>query len=188
MNLFSSLIYIVTILVVSVLLYFNVSLAELSISITSNNDAPYTTWAIGRGYTDTVYIMTADEYVKISNDGTVTSDYKLQVTSPGSWSYSSVTNSDQCILMGLFAADNGESYTPSEGQFSTLYDIIDESNNLTATINAGDGKFEGAGSGYNGYSVGPGESKKLYFYLKTPSSVSSGGKYSIGITIEAIAH
>jgi len=164
--------------------------AELSIAITNQEGLPYTNWEIHNAQTNTVYVMNADEFVKISNDGTVTTDYKLRVSSPGAWTYSTTTNLNQCVLMGLFSQDDSMSYTPQESDFLISYDTIDESNTLTATEEPGyNGRFQGASPGASGYSVPAGTAKRLYFYLKTPSDINPIEQLQqIGITIEAIAH
>jgi len=185
----SSKITFILILCFAALFKTNVSWAELSVSVTNKEGNPYTKWAIDNAALDTVYIMNANEFLKITNDGTATADYKLKVSSPGLWSYSTTTNENQCVLMGIFAADDPASYTPQESDFSTMFDIIDPQGSIAGKSEAYTGHFQGAAPDYDGYSVAPGQGRKLYFYLKTPGNIQPVlQEQNIGITIEAIAH
>ncbi len=82
--------------------------------------------------------------------------------------------------MGLFNGTNA----PAGGDFSTGNDLIITSI-VWATTSAGDGNFEGENDGDN---IAAGTGEKLYIYLKTPSSVTSGVQQTISVTIGAREH
>ncbi len=140
----------------------------------------YTTWNIGSGKTtDTAYIMNAGNAVLIKNDGNVSEDFSIQATGTN-WTLGSATGVDTCVLMGLF---NGNT-APAEGDYNATYDVI-TGTTAWATQSSGNGTFEGTN---DGDAVAAGTGEKLYIYLKTPSSISSGDPETITVTIGAREH
>ena len=140
----------------------------------------YTTWALGSGKViNTVYLMDTGNCVLVKNDGNVSEDFSIQGVGVN-WTLGSVNGENQCVLMGLF---NGNS-APVEGAFSTTYDIINGTTRW-ATVSGGNGNYEGANDGDN---VAAGSGEKLYIYLKTPSSVTSGLQETITVTIGSREH
>ena len=140
----------------------------------------YTTWAIGTDRAvDTVYLMTTANCVLVKNDGNVAEDFSIEGTG-SSWTLATTNAENQCVLMGLFNGDTA----PVEGAFSATYDIIDGSTRW-ATTSAGNGIYEGANDGDN-VAVNAGE--KLYIYLETPLTVTSGLQETITVTIGAREH
>jgi hypothetical protein len=141
----------------------------------ASDSSDYTTWAIGTGKSlDTAYIMTTDNCVLVKNTGNAAMDVGLSATGTN-WTIASTTGTDQCVLMGLF---NGSS-APATGDFNTSYDLLSGSV-AWATSNSGNGLFEGANNGLN---IAAGSSRKLYMFLKTPSSISTVGKAAETTTV-----
>ncbi|MBI4681201.1 MAG: hypothetical protein HY753_08400 [Nitrospirae bacterium] len=56
---------------------------------------------------------------------------------------------------------------------------------MWATQSSGNGKFEGTN---DGDSVAAGTGEKMYIYLKTPSSLTSGAQETINVTVGAREH
>ena len=144
----------------------------------------YTTWVLGSGKeVDTVYLMDTDTGVLVKNDGNVSEDFSIQITDTTNWTVSTDGNNDvnKAVFMGLF---NGNS-APGAGDFNILYDLI-----LTtvkwATTSGDDGNYEGVLN--DGDNVVAGSGEKLYIYLKTPSSVTSGLPETITVTIGSREH
>lgn len=147
---------------------------------TYDDTADYTIWSIGSDkQTDTIYIMGLTEAVLVKNDGNVAQDFSLEATG-SNWVLGSSTAENQCVLMGLFNADTA----PAEGAYNVTYDLIDGTTRW-ASESAGDGNYEGLSSGYN---VAVDAGKKLYIYLNTPSSVTSGLEETITVTVGAREH
>jgi hypothetical protein len=120
---------------------------------------------------------TADA-VLVKNDGNVAQDFSLEANA--NWILGSSTAENQCVLMGLFNADTA----PEAGNYNVTYDLIDGTTRW-ATTSAGNGLYEGLSSGEN-VAVDTGE--KLYIYLKTPSSVTSGLEETITVTVGTREH
>ena len=140
----------------------------------------YTTWAIGTDKAvDTVYLMDIDNCVLVKNDGNVAEDFSIIVSggTGTNWTLATTNAQNQCVLMGLF---NGNA-APIAGNFSPTHDIID-GDTRWATESTGDGIYEGANDGDN---VAVGEGEKLYIYLETPLTVTSGLQETITVTIGA---
>ncbi|MFH1824360.1 MAG: IPT/TIG domain-containing protein, partial [Candidatus Firestonebacteria bacterium] len=153
----------------------------LSVTLRNADDTgDYTEWSLGTNVaTSTVTIMGGTNCVLVKNDGNVTEDMGLSAAC-SNWSLGSAVGQDIAVLMGLFNGDTA----PQGGDFSTTYDLV--SGTLAwATVSSGNGKFEGLS---NGVAVGINTGRKLYIYLKIPSSVTSGQQQIITVTISCIGN
>jgi hypothetical protein len=124
-------------------------------------------------------VMDGSSCVLVVNDGTVAQDISLSATA-STWNLGATSGLDQCVLMGLF---NGNT-VPAAGDFSTAHDLI-SGVETWSSVSAGAGAFEGLSNGTN---VASGTNRKLYLYLRTPSSVSSGAQQAITVTVGCRAH
>jgi hypothetical protein len=157
--------------------------SALSVVLRNYDDtADYTTWEVGTGKAlNTVYIMSTTECVLVKNNGGVNEDFGISA-SASSWTLGSTNEGEnQCVLMGLFNGDN----QPSEEAYSTANDLITGTNTWATYAPDGTGKFQGTNSGVN---VAPNSGEKLYVYLKTPASVTSGAEELITVTITCKEH
>lgn len=153
----------------------------LSVNLRNYDDtSDYTTWAIGTGKAlNTEYIMDNTECVLVKNDGNVAEDFSVSGEATN-WTLGSSAGADTCVLMGLFNGNSG----PSAGDFNTTYDLIGNAS-VWATTSGGNGYFEGTESGAN---VASSDSRKLYIYLRTPTSISSSYDETFTITIGCKQH